>query len=117
MENRPIPIPNLLNSHLEEIHALCKQHHVARLWAFGSVVTPQFSKDSDVDFLYEWDETAITPESYLDNMWTLLDKLEKLLRHTVDWTNSKRLKNPYFIEEVEETKILLYDQESEKIPV
>ncbi|MEL7063728.1 MAG: nucleotidyltransferase domain-containing protein [Bacteroidota bacterium] len=109
-------IPYLLKSHLKEICALCKKHHVSKLWVFGSVLTPHFKKDSDIDFLYEWNEEAITPANFLNNLWTLLDKLEELLGHSVDWIYAGNLKNPYFIEEIEETKVLLYVQERNLVP-
>ncbi|MEO1808580.1 MAG: nucleotidyltransferase domain-containing protein [Bacteroidota bacterium] len=93
------------------------KHHVAKLWVFGSVFSSHFTKSSDIDFLYEWDEQAISAEYFLNNMWDLLDSLEALFGHTIDWIYAKNLQNPYFIEEIEETKVLLYDQESEKVSI
>ena len=40
-----------LMTHIPQIRELCEQHKVERLYAFGSVLTERFSKDSDVDFL------------------------------------------------------------------
>ncbi|MEO0470464.1 MAG: hypothetical protein AAF206_12640, partial [Bacteroidota bacterium] len=39
------------------------------------------------------------------------------LGHKIDWIYYPNLRNPYFIEEIEESKVLLYDQETEEIPV
>ena len=114
VETKP-HIPKFLRVHLEEIHRLCRIHKVKSLWVFGSVLGANFSPDSDVDFLYEWDDKAISDEEYLDNLWNLLDALEELLGHKVDWIYYPTLKNPYFKEEVEETKVLLYEQEAEEI--
>ena len=105
----------MLQDFLPQIQALCKTHKVKRLWAFGSVLKKDFRPDSDIDFLYEWDDSAISDEEYLDNLWSLLDSLETLLGHKIDWIYYPNLKNPYFIEEIEETKMLLYAQESEKV--
>ena len=110
-------LPHIIQRHLNEIRQLCIEHHVRKLWAFGSVLDERFTKDSDIDFLYEWDDEAIPDEVYLDNLWALLDKLEGLLGHKIDWVYYPNLKNPYFIKEVEATKVLLYDGQSKKIPV
>ncbi|MEM6628017.1 MAG: nucleotidyltransferase domain-containing protein [Bacteroidota bacterium] len=115
MTEVPQHIPEFLQVHLEEIQKLCRIHKVKSLWVFGSVLGASFSLDSDIDFLYEWDDKAISDEEYLDNLWTLLDALEELLGHKVDWVYYPTLENPYFKEEVEESKVLLYEQEAEEI--
>ncbi|MEZ4772089.1 MAG: nucleotidyltransferase domain-containing protein [Bacteroidia bacterium] len=107
----------VITKNIKAIQALCLRHHVVRLWVFGSVLRDDFNQDSDIDFLYEWDDEAIIDNEYLSNLWTLLDSLEALLGHSVDWIYYPNLKNPYFIEEVEETKFLIYDQKQEEIPV
>ena len=110
-------LPDILLKHLSEIQMLCKKHHVARLWVFGSVLRNDFSEESDIDFLYEWDDQSISEEEYLTNLWSLLDQLEVLLGHKIDWIYYPNLRNPYFIAEIEENKVLLYDQKAEEIPV
>ncbi|MCB0850863.1 MAG: nucleotidyltransferase domain-containing protein [Bacteroidetes bacterium] len=110
-------LPYILKSNLKKIQSLCRRYHVRQLWVFGSILTDRFSKESDIDFLYEWDDKSIPDEDYLNNLWALLDELEKLLGHKVDWIYYSNLSNPYFIEEDEATKVLLYDQQSEKVPV
>jgi predicted nucleotidyltransferase len=45
----PIHIPR------EKIAAFCQRHHIRRLSLFGSVLTPAFRPDSDVDVLVEFD--------------------------------------------------------------
>lgn len=37
------------------IEGFCKAHHIVKLALFGSVLTDQFSKTSDVDILVEFD--------------------------------------------------------------
>ena len=106
---------HFLESRISEIQELCRRFHVKRLWAFGSILREDFRSDSDVDLLYEWDRSSIEDDKYLDNLWGLLDALEALLGHKVDFVHYPSLKNPYFIEEVDETKVLLYDQEREEV--
>ena len=35
--------------------ALCRRHHIRRLSLFGSVLSPDFSPESDVDVLFEFE--------------------------------------------------------------
>jgi predicted nucleotidyltransferase len=39
----------------KEIATFCRTHHIARLSVFGSALTEDFSPDSDVDFLVEFE--------------------------------------------------------------
>lgn len=36
--------------HIDKIIALCRKYKVAKLWVFGSIITPRFNDGSDVDF-------------------------------------------------------------------
>ena len=49
----------LLDSY-DKITALCKQHRVQRLYVFGSILTPRFTSDSDIDFLVHFNTSGIT---------------------------------------------------------
>jgi predicted nucleotidyltransferase len=44
-----IPIP------YTEIAAFCERHHIVKMWLFGSVLRDDFSAESDVDVLVEFD--------------------------------------------------------------
>jgi len=96
-----------LTSHIPKITQLCEKHKVERLYAFGSVLTEKFSKDSDVDFLYTF-KSDIPLLEIVDHYFSFQDDLEKTLQHTVDLISEKDLKNPYFIKEVNSTKQLIY---------
>ncbi len=41
-----------------EIEALCREHHIRRLALFGSALRDDFSADSDVDVLVEFEPSA-----------------------------------------------------------
>lgn len=64
-----------------EFEALCKKWRIQRLWVFGSVGTPDFREQSDVDLLVEF-----TPEE----QWSLMDlvraeeEFADLLGHKVE---------------------------------
>jgi len=86
------------------------------LWAIGSVLTDRFHDASDVDLVYELDEPAISEEDYLPNIDGFIAGILVLFAgRKIDLIHYPSLKNPYFIEEVDETKILLYDQNAEEI--
>ncbi len=86
---------------------------VDKLWIFGSANTLSFSKDSDIDFLVSFVDLKI--EDYAENYFLLAEKLEQLFGRKVDLVTVKSLSNPYFIEEVNKSKSLIYDRQGEKI--
>jgi len=96
-----------LNTHIQQIRDICEQHRVERLYAFGSVLTERFSENSDIDFLYTFKED-IPLLDVVDYYFNFQNELEKILNRQVDLTSEKNLKNPYFIQEIENTKKLIY---------
>lgn len=40
----------LIEMNIDKIIALCKKYKVGKLWVFGSILTPRFNDESDVDF-------------------------------------------------------------------
>ena len=96
-----------LTSHIPQIKQLCEQHKVDKLYAFGSVLTDRFAKDSDVDFLYRF-KSDVPLLEYADNYFEFQEKLERTLHRSVDLVSEKHLSNPYFIKAVNATKQLIY---------
>lgn len=41
----------LIELHITKILELCKHYKVKTLYVFGSILTPRFRKDSDIDLL------------------------------------------------------------------
>ncbi len=80
---------------------------------FGSVNSYEFSEKSDVDFLVSFEK--MKPEDYAENYFLLAEKLESIVNREVDLVTVNSLSNPFFIEEVEKSKSLIYDRESRKI--
>ncbi|MDX5339939.1 MAG: nucleotidyltransferase domain-containing protein [Cyclobacteriaceae bacterium] len=97
---------NLLKTNREAINALCEKHKVSKLYAFGSVLTSAFDEESDVDFLVEFQRTDIP--DFASNYFELQFALEDLLEREVDLIEYSAIRNPYFKEEVDETKELIY---------
>ena len=45
---------NLIYDNLDKIIALCKKYKVKNMYVFGSILTPRFNDDSDVDLLFNF---------------------------------------------------------------
>ena len=96
----------IIDEHIDQIRAICVDHNVKSLFAFGSVVTDRFSDSSDIDLLISFN--SMDYGDYADNYFNLADKFEDIFQRQVDLITDKSLKNPYFIDSVNETKTLLY---------
>ncbi|MBY5949516.1 nucleotidyltransferase domain-containing protein [Algoriphagus marincola] len=101
---------NILEVNREAINSLCEKHKVAKLYAFGSVLSSAFNEESDVDFLVEFHIQNI--DRYVTNFFTLKEGLETLFNREVDLIEYRSVSNPYFKEEIDETKSLLYESKN-----
>ena len=97
-----------LTSHQSALAALCRQHHVRRLTAFGSVLTPAFNTASDVDLVATFEPMPV--EEYADNYLALRFALEQVLQRPVDLLEAQALRNPYFRAQVEATQQVVYER-------
>ena len=77
------------------------------MYAFGSILTPRFNEKSDVDLLVNFN-TEIDYNNYADNFFDLYHALKALFNRDVDLVDESSVKNPYFKEELDETKRLIY---------
>jgi predicted nucleotidyltransferase len=96
----------LLSDNMDKIKALCMTHNVKNLSAFGSICTDRFNDKSDVDLLVSFN--PMDYGDYADTYFELAENFEKLFHRQVDLVTEKSLKNPYFIDSVNQTKTLLY---------
>jgi predicted nucleotidyltransferase len=94
---------------------LCQENKaVSKLYLFGSALSPRFDEAlSDVDVLVE--ASDLLPEERGENLITLWDNLEHLFNRKVDLLTENSLRNPFFKKEIEQTKKLIYDRQSQKI--
>lgn len=97
---------NLLENYNTEIKNLCKIHKVKSLYAFGSVLTEKFNKQSDVDLIVDFQQIDVL--EYGDNYYNLKFSLEEILKRNVDLLEQKAIRNPYFLETVNQNKKLIY---------
>ncbi|MBC7449184.1 MAG: nucleotidyltransferase domain-containing protein [Hymenobacteraceae bacterium] len=95
--------------------ALCRQYHVARLWLFGSALTPRFDPArSDFDFVVELFD-VLEADGFRPDMLLLGVELEAVFGRSVDLLTSWPIRNPYLRAEVEKTRTLIYDATREKV--
>lgn len=93
--------------YLDSVIEILKQHKVKKAYLFGSVLTDRFNDESDVDFLVNY-EPFDDPVEFGNNIWSLRFALEDQLHRDIDLLNEANLKNPFFIQEVNETKYKIY---------
>lgn len=98
---------HIITDNIQKLFALCRKHKVRKLYAFGSILTPRFNEHSDVDILVDFN-SEIDHDSYADNYFDFYHALKSLFGRDVDLVDELAIKNPYFKEELEETKYLIY---------
>jgi len=98
----------LIEMHIDKIIALCKKYRVAKLWVFGSILTPRFNDESDVDFLVDFDERNIELLDFADNFFDFIHEIEAVIGRKVDMVVNKSIKNRFFRAEVDENRKLLW---------
>jgi predicted nucleotidyltransferase len=96
----------LILYNIDKIKALCDQHHVTSLFAFGSITRNQLTPTSDVDFIVDID--GKDPLVYADDYFGLKFQLEELLNRNIDLLESKSIKNKFLLEVINNTKVLVY---------
>lgn len=97
----------LLTENIEDIKALCVEYNVKSLHAFGSVCTEHFNDESDVDLLISFKPMGYG--DYADTYFELIEKLENLFNRPVDLVTDKSLRNPFFVESINQTKTPIYE--------
>ena len=110
-------LPPFLERNLPQIQEICHAHKVKRLWVFGSILRTDFHAGSDVDLLYELDRTELNEDNYLKYFFGLYDSLKSLFGSEVDLIKYNAIQNPYFLSEIDQTKILLYDQSAKEVSI
>jgi predicted nucleotidyltransferase len=92
-----IEVPN------EEIAAFCQRHHIRKLALFGSELRDDFTPESDVDVLVEF-EPGHTPGLAF---FAMQRELSANLGRNVDLNTAQTL-SPYFRQEVLDEAEVLY---------
>jgi hypothetical protein len=101
---------NVIERNIDQIIKLCKQHKVRELYLFGSVLTDRFNDESDIDFLVEFSLVDIL--EYFDNYMDFKEKLEALLKRSIDLVENQAVRNPIFRRVLDRDKKLVYERKS-----
>lgn len=97
----------LIEDRLADLRRLCAEHNIRRLHLFGSAATGDFTDQSDLDFLVEF-----KPEAY-QSTWFYIDvllELQKMFDRKIDLLDTEAVDNPFLAKTVNETKVLLYNE-------
>ena len=97
---------NPLQLYNVEIHELCLKHSVGELAVFGSVLTDKFNDSSDIDLVVDF--TRMERKEYAGNYFNFKKSLEDLFQRKVDLLEKSALKNPFFLEVLQNTKKIIY---------
>ena len=105
-----------ISNRQEDFLSLCINHHVRRLYAFGSGVSGTFDeKSSDIDLLIELEEED--PIERGEKLISIWDNLENFFQRKVDLLTNTSLRNPYLKKNIDATKVLIYDGSRQKVLV
>jgi predicted nucleotidyltransferase len=97
---------NPLQSYSVQINELCLKHSVGELAVFGSVLTDNFNDSSDIDLVVDF--SSIERKEYAGNYFNFKKSLEDLFQRKVDLLEKSALKNPFFLEVLQNTKKIVF---------
>lgn len=97
---------NIIEMNIKRIEELCKMYNVARLYVFGSAVTPDFKDESDIDLLVDFKKIDLI--DYTDNYFDFKYSLQNLFNRDVDLLENQAIRNPYLKDSIDNTKKLIY---------
>ncbi|MGB7442515.1 MAG: nucleotidyltransferase family protein [Coleofasciculaceae cyanobacterium] len=97
----PVEIPQ------EEIAQFCQRHHIRKLSLFGSVLRDDFTPESDIDFLVEFEPNHIPGLIRLAGMEI---ELSEIVGRKADLRSATEL-SPYFRQEVLDSAVVQYDKD------
>ena len=96
-----------ISNKIRLLKPIFQMHKVEKAYLFGSVTTANFTAQSDIDLLITFQKN-IDPLEKGELWWSLYDSLRLHFNREIDLVTESSLKNPYFIEEVNNTKQLIY---------
>ena len=96
----PVNVPQDL------LEQFCVRSHIRKLSLFGSVLTPRFRNDSDIDILVEFEPGNVP--SYFE-LLRIQAELSNVVGRTVDLRTAGELSR-YFRDEVVSTALTAYER-------
>ena len=92
----------------DQLVAVCKQFDVSTLYVFGSALNDNYDENkSDIDFLVKFKNNAVKGSAR--RYFKFEEALQNIFKiEHIDLVVENALKNPYFIEEINKTRQVLY---------
>lgn len=106
----------LTSKYQSSIDKICHSLSVNQLYIFGSAAKGTLNKESDLDFLVRF-KSGLSAEKYADNYFQLHQALEDLFKRKIDLLTDRQLSNPFFIESINNSKLLVYEERDQKVSV
>lgn len=103
----------LINKHKKELNRICSNHQVDELYVFGSILTDNFTKKSDIDFIVSI--SSKDPIEYAENYFDLKFELEKIFNRKIDLLEQKSIRNKVFENLINQNKILVYARRNQSM--
>ncbi len=97
-----------LDNYRNSLPPLCEKYRVARLYAFGSVLTDRFGPHSDIDLIVDFVNWRV--DGIADDFFDLRDELQTLFNRPVDLMGEQPIRNPVLRRSIENTKRLIYER-------
>jgi uncharacterized protein len=97
---------NILDDHQRSrLAELCGQHRVVRLELFGSAAVGAV-EPRDLDFLVTF--APMPPADHARAYFGLREGLERQFDRPIDLVELAPIRNPYFLESIEQNRVLVY---------
>ena len=96
----------IIERHINEIEKLCLENKVKSLYVFGSVLNETFNSQSDIDLVVDFNNIEIA--DYADNYYNLKFGLQSIFHRQIDLLEQKAIRNPYFLQQLNLQKKLVY---------
>jgi len=97
----------LLRNNENSYTELFKNNSVTEAFVFGSVTTDKFNSQSDIDFIINFKEVS-DPVELGEKWWNIYYGLKDIFKRNIDIVSENILTNPYFIKEIQKTKVKIY---------
>src|SRR5215212_7806658 len=97
----------LIQQHQTQLLELCRKYDVRRMDLIGSATRPDFDPDrSDLDFVVEFNNFTVANAA--DRYLGLMLDLEDLFGRRIDLVSYPAIRNPFFKQVVDNTRVMLY---------
>ncbi|CBN55573.1 MULTISPECIES: nucleotidyltransferase family protein [Kamptonema] len=97
----------ILESKQVQLTEFCQHYRVLKMELFGSATGDNFDEEkSDLDFLVQF--TPMSPVEYANCFFGLREALNKLFNRSIDLVEINSIRNPYFLQSIEKSRVILY---------